>query len=50
MLQLNEPATVFRAALPFEGTWIGGLRSHPIDRLVNEFIDAGRVRASHAVS
>lgn len=40
-LELSDPAAIFRAGLPFAGTWIGGVRSHPIDRLANEFIDAG---------
>ena len=32
---------VFKSALPFPGTWIGEARSHPVDRLVGKFIDAG---------
>lgn len=39
-LPLQDPAAVFQAGLPFPGTWIGDTRRHPLDRLVNEFIDA----------
>ncbi|MFP6875478.1 MAG: tetratricopeptide repeat protein [Roseibacillus sp.] len=39
-LSLADPAAIFRAGLPYKGTWIGDTRVHPLDRLVNEFIDA----------
>lgn len=39
-LALADPAAIFRAGLPSKGTWIGNTRRHPLDRLVNEFIDA----------
>ena len=32
---------VFQSTLPFPGTWIGAPRSHPVDKLVSSFIDAG---------
>lgn len=31
----------FQAALPYPGRWHGLPRIHPVDKLVNEFIDAG---------
>ncbi|HJM62454.1 MAG: hypothetical protein CMN05_08335 [Roseibacillus sp.] len=39
-LRLKDSAAIFRAALPYPGTWIGESRRHPLDRLANEFIDA----------
>lgn len=39
-LPLQDPTAVFHAGLPYRGTWIGDTRRHPIDRIVNEFIDA----------
>jgi tetratricopeptide (TPR) repeat protein len=37
---------IFKSALPFSGTWIGGTRSHPVDRLVSKFIEAGFVESA----
>jgi tetratricopeptide (TPR) repeat protein len=39
-LSLADPVAIFRAGLPYKGTWIGNTRRHPLDRLVNQFIDA----------
>jgi len=36
-------AAIFKSALPYSGTWIGEPRSHPLDKLANDFIDAGFV-------
>jgi tetratricopeptide (TPR) repeat protein/peroxiredoxin len=40
-LAFTDPVKVFRTSLPYPGTWIGEPRQYPINRLVNEFIDAG---------
>jgi tetratricopeptide (TPR) repeat protein len=37
----DDPTAHFQAALPYAGKWNGLPRLHPVEKLVNEFIDAG---------